>query len=115
VLIVDLRLWNLGLRQRSVAEVASHAQPMLLGSLLALFVTGAMLFTAQASRYYYNPAFWLKMIGLLVALTFTFTIHRNVVMADEELVGPVWRRLAALLSVVLWSGVGIGGKAIGFY
>jgi hypothetical protein len=115
VLIVDLRLWDVGLRRRSVTEVARNARPLLVGSLLVLFVTGAMLFAAQASRYYYNAAFWFKMIALVLALTFTFTVHRNVVMADQEVVGPVWGRLVAAVSLALWLGVGIGGKAIGFY
>jgi len=38
-----------------------------------------------------------------------------VIMADETRVGPLWSRLVALVSLALWSGVGIGGKAIGFY
>ena len=115
VLIVDLRLWDLGLRQRSVAEVAKNAQPLLIGSLVAMLITGYMLFAAQASRYYYNPAFWFKMIALLFALVFTFTVRRHVIMADEARVGPVWGKLVAVVSMAFWSGVGIGGKAIGLY
>jgi hypothetical protein len=115
VLIVDLRLWNLGLRQRSVAEVARNAQPLLLGSLVVITITGYMLFAAQALRYYYNAAFWYKVVFLFFALVFTFTVRRSVVMADEARVGPFWGRVVAVVSMALWSGVGIGGKAIGLY
>jgi uncharacterized protein DUF6644 len=115
VLVVDLRLWDLGLRHRSVADVAENAEPLLIGSLVVMLITGCMLFTAQALRYYYNAAFWFKMIALVFALVFTFTIRRNVVMADETLVGPFWSKLVAILSVALWCGVGMAGKAIGFY
>ena len=115
VLIVDLRLWDFGLRHRSVAEVGKSAQPLLVGSLVLLLITGYMLFAAEAQRYYYNPAFWLKMIALFFALIFTFTVRRRVVMADEARVGPLWGRLVAVVSVLLWSVVGITGKAIGFY
>jgi hypothetical protein len=114
VLIVDLRLWDLGLRQRSVAEVARNAQPLLLGSLAVMVVTGYMLFAAEALRYYYNAAFWYKMVSLFVALVFTFTVRRSVVMEDAR-VGPLWSKLVAVVSVALWSAVGIGGKAIGLY
>jgi len=114
VLIVDLRLWGLGLRRRSVAEVAAGAQPLLVGSLVVIFVTGYALFATEASTYYYNTAFWFKMIALLFAILFTFSVRRKVVLADPERVGPVWGRLVALLSIALWSGVGIGAKAIGF-
>jgi hypothetical protein len=115
VLIVDLRLWDLGLRQRSVAAVAKNVQPLLLGSLAVMIITGGLLFAAQAVRYYYNAAFWFKMIALLVALVFTFTVRRNVIMADETVIGPFWSKLVAVLSVALWCGVGIAGKAIGYY
>jgi hypothetical protein len=115
LLIVDLRLWNLGLRQRSVAEVARNAQPLLLGSLVVMTITGYMLFAAQALRYYYNAAFWYKVVFLFFALVFTFTVRRSVVMADEARVGPFWGRVVAVVSMALWSGVGIGGKAIGLY
>lgn len=115
VLIVDLRLWNLGLRRRSVAEVGKSAQPLLVGSLVVMIITGYMLFAAQALRYYYNAAFWFKMIALIFALIFTFTVRRQVVMADEARVGRLWGRLVAVTSVALWSGVGIASKAIAFY
>jgi uncharacterized protein DUF6644 len=115
VLMVDLRLWDLGLRRRPVADVARNAQPLLIGGLVAMLITGYMLFASEAQRYYYNEAFWYKMICLFFALAFTFTIRRAVVMADQDRVGPFWGRLVALVSIALWSGVGISGKAIGFY
>jgi len=115
VLIVDLRLWDRGLRERSVADVARNAQPLLLGSLALMLITGYMLLAADAERYYYNPAFWSKMVFLFIALVFTFTVRQTVAMSDQTRVGPFWGRLVALVSLALWSGVGIGGKAIGFY
>jgi hypothetical protein len=36
-----------------------------------------------------------------------------VTMSDETRVSPLWRKLAAVLSLVLWSGVGLAGRAIG--
>ena len=113
VVIVDLRLWDLGLRERSVADVARNAQPPLLGGLAMMVITGCMLFAAQAERYYYTAAFWYKMVFLFLALVFMFTVRRSVVTADEHAIGPFWSRLVALVSLALWSGVGIGGKAIG--
>lgn len=115
VLIVDLRLWGFGLRRRSVAEVATSAQPLLMGGFAAMLITGYMLFTAEASLYYYNAAFWLKIITLFFAVLFTLTVRRNVAMADPERVGPFWGRFVALVSMALWSGVGIASKAIGLY
>ncbi len=63
---------------------------------------------------YGNWAFQIKMLFLLLALIFTFTIHRKIAMADEARISPIWRKLAAVLSILLWTGVGLGGRAIGY-
>jgi len=54
------------------------------------------------------------MTSLFLAIVFTFTVRRKVAMADEARVRPLWSKLVALVSVMLWSGVGIGGRWIGF-
>jgi len=114
VLVVDLRLLGLGLRRQPVAELARDAQPWLIVSLMVMIATGALMFTSEAIKCYYHPAFWVKMTSLLLAIVFTFTVRRKVAMADETRVGPLWCKLVALVSVTLWSGVGIGGRWIGF-
>ena len=113
VLIVDLRLFGLGMRHQPVSRIAKDAEPWLIWSLLVMLVTGFMLMTSEAMRCYYNDAFWLKMWSLLLAMIFTFTVRRRVVTSD--VVKPVWARTVATISVLLWSGVGIGGRGIGFY
>ena len=66
-------------------------------------------------RCYYNLAYWSKMWSLLLAMIFTFTVRRRVAMADANSVKPVWAKLVALILALLWSGVGLGGRGIGFY
>ena len=114
VLVVDMRLLGLGLRQQPVAQLARDARPWLIGSLIVMLTTGILLFLAEATKCYYSPAFAVKMISLLLSITFTFTVRRKVALADEGRVGPFWGRLVAVVSVALWSGVGIGGRWIGF-
>jgi putative flippase GtrA len=114
VLVVDMRLFGLGLRRQPVAQLARDAQPWLIGGLTVMLSTGILLFLAEAIKCYYSPAFAVKMTSLLLALIFTFTVHRKVVLADESRVGPLWSRVVAVVSVALWSGVGMGGRWIGF-
>ena len=114
VLVVDLRLLGLGLRRQSVAQLARDAQPWLIGSLIVMITTGTLLFTSEAIKCYYHAAFWVKMTSLFLAIVFTFTVQRKVTIADETRVRPLWSKVVALVSVMLWSGVGIGGRWIGF-
>jgi hypothetical protein len=51
---------------------------------------------------------------LLLAIVFTFTIQRKVIMTDETRLRPLWSKVVAVVSVLLWAGVGIGGRWIGF-
>jgi hypothetical protein len=114
VLVVDMRLLGLGLRRQPVAQLARDAQPWLIGGLMVMLPTGILLFLAEAIKCYYSPAFAVKMTSLLLALIFTFTVRRKVAMADERPATRLWSRLVAVVSVALWSGVGIGGRWIGF-
>jgi len=115
VLIVDMRLAGLGLKKTSAAEVAREAEPWLIGSLLIMLVTGFMLMCSEAMRCYYNGAFWLKMYSLFFAMIFTFTIRRRVAAAATAPGTTARAILVAVISVLLWSGVGLGGRGIGFY
>jgi hypothetical protein len=114
VLVVDLRLFGFGLWRQPVAQLARDAQRWLIGSLLVMIATGSLLFSSEAIKCYYHDAFWFKMTSLFLAIVFTFTVRRKVAMADEARVSPLWNKLVALTSVLLWSGVGIGGRWIGF-
>jgi hypothetical protein len=54
------------------------------------------------------------MTSLLLAIVFTFTVQRKVTQADGARISPAWSKVVAVVSVLLWSGVGIGGRWIGF-
>ncbi len=52
------------------------------------------------ARYVHNPAFLIKIALLVLALGLHFTIHRS------------GTRLSAILSLIVWSCVILGGRAI---
>jgi Zn-dependent protease len=54
------------------------------------------------------------MTSLLLATLFTFTVLRKVALAEQGRVSPFWNKAVALISILLWSGVGVGGRWIGF-
>jgi hypothetical protein len=114
VLLVDMRLLNLGLRQRSVSELARETQPLMTASLIVLAMSGTALFASEGTKCYYSTPFWIKMSALLLATLYTYTIRRRVVMAREDQVGEATRTLVAVVSVALWFTVAASGRWIGF-
>jgi hypothetical protein len=113
VLILNMRLFGIGLRQTPVARLARAVQPFLNGSLALMLTTGTLLFLSEAVKCYYSPAFRMKMVFLALAIIFTNTVQRKVALANQA-PGPFLSKLVAVVSIVLWAGVGVGGRWIGF-
>ena len=116
VLVVDLRTLGWVFPRQRVAKVAGEARPWLIGSIIAMFLTGVPLMASLAlSKYYFNEAFRLKMYFLAAALLFTFLVRQRIAMGDDVLANSRLAKAVAVVSVLLWSGVGIMGRGIGFY
>jgi hypothetical protein len=114
VLVLDLRLLGLGLRDQPIERVARDAHPWLVGSLIVMIVSGVLLFSSEPIKCYYSTPFWVKMSSLALAMIFAFTVRKNVALAGEGRVRPVWLKVVAIVSLTLWLGVGAGGRWIGF-
>ena len=113
--MVDLRLLGTGLSTQPVARVARQARPWLIGSLVAMVATGFPQFISLATKEYFSPYFRWKMLLLLLALIFTFTVRRSVAYAPDGRFGGGVSRLVALVSIGLWTSVAINGRLIGFF
>ena len=115
VLAVDLRLLGLAFQKQRVADIARVMQPWLIWSLVGMLVTGFVLFISlAASKYYVHDYFWVKMYFLAAAIVFSFTIRHRVIMGNDARANSAFAKLVALVSLFLWSGVGLAGKAIGY-
>jgi hypothetical protein len=99
------------LRQQSIGDFASGIAPWTTGGLLIVFLTGPLLFGSDLVRYLNNPAFILKMLLLAIALAGHFTLHRSA-LREEATLKPTTQKLAAVLSLILWSGVVLAGRAV---
>ena len=115
VLVVDLRLLDLAFQEQRVGDVARVAQPWFVWSLAAMLLTGFVLFLSlAASKYYVHDYFWVKMYFLAGAMLFSFLIRQRVIMGDDARANSALGKVVAIVSLVLWSGVGFAGKAIGY-
>jgi len=103
IAIVDFRLLGLTLRDRPVSQITAVLKPWTLAGIAIMLITGPLMLSAEPERGYGNPAFAFKMSCLLLALVTHFTIHRRAT------------KFAACLSLLLWTGVMFGGRAIAFF
>jgi hypothetical protein len=110
VLLVNLGLLGIRLRRGESQSFAKELWPLFIGSLTTMIVSGVVLVSAEAIKCYYHPAFRLKMAILALAVVFSFTVHRRVVQSPPS----IWSRPVAIVSLMLWLGVGLAGRAIGF-
>ena len=115
LLLVNLRLFNLGMRRQSIDRLALELRPWTLGSLAVILVSGTLLFLSEALKCYDSGPFQLKMLLLFLAILFQFTVHRPFTMSGKALITPFRARLVGSLSLMLWFGVGLAGRAIGFF
>jgi hypothetical protein len=113
ILVVDLRLLGLVLKGEHARTVARGLSTLLLASLTAMVLTGVALVSEEALKCYHSPAFRWKMALLSAALLFYFTLHRAALLRTEKQHVDVWSRLAGIVSITLWFGVGVAGRAIG--
>ena len=113
VLIVDLRLMGVILKKESAPGIGRDLSRLLLGSLVLMVFSGIAMVSEEALKCYYSPAFRWKMVLLVTALAFYFTFHRRALLKTGAGDPTVWSRVTAAVSITLWLGVGIAGRAIG--
>ncbi len=113
ILLVDLRLLGLILKTESAPNVALGLSRTLLVSLSIMLVTGIALVSEEALKCYHSPAFRWKMALLAAAILFYFTLHRAALLRTDKYQANVCSKLAGIVSLTLWLGVGVAGRAIG--
>ncbi len=113
--VVDFRLLGVGMRHQTVADLAKNLAPWTLAGLVLVLLSGPLLFSSDPDMYYLNRAFQIKMVCLVLALVFNYTVHRKATgAAAGSSGGGGGGKLIACASLVLWASVIAGGMFIGF-
>jgi hypothetical protein len=124
VIMVDLSLLGLALGDEPLPRLSKDAEPWLLAGLIVTVVSGVLLFLSEATKFYSaglwdsaEAPFLCKMVFLAAAIVFTFTVRRRILRRSDRRHGrpSAGERLVGMTSLLLWLGVGVGGRAIGFY
>lgn len=113
VIILNLRLCGIIMKNQPTWQVAQDLAPWAFWSLVVILTSGILLFLSEALKCYASTPFQVKMLFLFTAIIYHFTIHRGVSRSDRE-PARAWGVMVGVVNVLLWLGVGLGGRAIGF-
>jgi len=119
VAIVDLRLLGLASLDRPFGRLAGDTLKWTLGGFIVAAATGTLMFITNATVYFHNVYFRAKIVLLVLAalnaLAFELTARRTVAEWDAAPASPPpLARAVASLSLVIWIGVIVTGRMIGF-
>lgn len=110
VLIVNLRVFGLGKRFLPAPQMARQLEPWMLTSLGVLIASGIPMAFSEPIKCFESYSFPIKMGLIVIGIACQFTIQRKWVMASDGNTGKA--RLAAVVSILIWTAVGAAGKGI---
>jgi len=118
ILVTDLRLLGVMLRNQTISEVVGQLRwPKRIG-LVIVATCGILLASSKAEEYYYNVFFRTKLallaLVLVHALVFRGGVYNNTASLDQAGNIPGKAKLAAALSLVLWISIACVGRGIGY-
>jgi len=112
----DLRLMGVLFKKIPLTDVLHQLRPWVLGGFVAIFISGGLLFLAEASTLVSSPAFAFKLVFLalagLNALYFEFVIARRPEVTENRTALPRSVKYAGFASLTLWTLVIISGRLI---
>jgi hypothetical protein len=118
VLVVDLRLLGLASIKQRYQALRRDVLPWTWLAFCAAVASGCLMFISQATEYYENDAFRVKLVLLLLAginmLVFELIIARGAAVWDHGTPVPRAGKIAALLSLALWIAIVYFGRRVGF-
>jgi CDP-diglyceride synthetase len=110
IAIVDLGL--LGWAKRGdPARLWKETSTLTLIGLVIMLTTGPLIFSSDPFMYLRNASFKFKMVALLVAIVYNYTIHKKVVLSGAS---PGVNKAVGIISLALWVSVVAGGLFIAF-
>jgi hypothetical protein len=118
ILMTDLRLLGVTMRKRPIADVVNQLRVPKRWGLLLTVTCGFLMFGSKAEEYYYNAFFRTKLILLAIVvvseLVFYRGIYANPAALDQAPTVPGNAKLAAALSLLLWTSIACCGRGIGY-
>lgn len=119
IAIVDLRLLGLASLDRALTRLTANVLPCTWVAFVVAAVTGALLFSSNATGYAHNSYFQAKFVFLALSGINMSVFHLFVGRDIEDwgtspLTTPLRARIAGAASLLFWIGVVACGRWVGF-
>lgn len=118
IFLFDLRLLGMS-KSIPVVRLAHHVLPWVLAGFMLSLLSGFALFTSDAVAFAANRSFQIKMLLLVLAglnaAMFHAVIFRSAADWDQHIAAPLIARLAAVVSILVWSGVVLMGRLMAYW
>src|ERR1700733_5792062 len=118
IFMTDLPLLGLALRNRSIADVVNQFRVPKRWGLLLTVTCGILMAGSKAEEYYYNAFFRTKLILFAAVIVTELAFYRGVYAKPEVLDrtpgAPASAKLAAAISILLWTSIACCGRGIGY-
>ncbi len=119
ILMTDLRLLGVAMTGIPASVVVARTRPWKHVGLLIMLTLGVHLGGAKLADYYDNPYFQLKLSLLVLvfvhAMIFRRSVYRNSAALDAPAGPPRAAKMAAIISLVLWTGILSCGRWIAYW
>lgn len=118
ILVFDLRLLRLAFAAEPVSRIMEQFVPLSLPGFAAMFITGLLLFIAQAEKVYQNTFFRFKLALLVLAglnaLLYQLKFYPKMAEWDQSGVVPRGARVSGALSLIIWACVIALGRTMAY-
>ena len=117
-MLVNLRLLGVGVRSRTVSDLADALLPWMWRALVVLLITGVIQTITEPVRQFITPIFWLKMLLIaalaLLTLWMSRTLRASLARWNNDDTRPAIAKVLAVASIAGWITVIVFGRIIGY-
>ena len=106
IALVDLRLLGAGVEKASAERLWRATAVISLMGLVVAVTTGLMIFSTDPIRYFQHPTMRFKLVLVLAALAFNYTVHSRIISGGYP---HLVRGSVAAVSLLMWVAVVFSG------
>jgi len=110
--VVDLRILGIAARSHKLAPLAGMLFPWTWAGLGLAMASGFIMFAGQATTFYPEAVFWIKMGVVLLALVLGAIVQWKSPVWDRAPSIPVGAKWLAFVSLALWIGSILAGLEV---